>query len=610
MIWNICFTLSLLILLFSILGTINAMKTYKSGRLRTPFNTMFVGVFLAVTVGMVPVFSVLLEKESWFGLRVIIFSILEAIQVFTINVEAGFILENIQDSGAAIAGAYSPYMAFLFIFAAILTFGFIISLFKNVLVDAFYILHYFDDAYIFSELNDNSIALAGSIKQHHANALIVFTNVDREEGDIESELIESANELNAIIFSKDIVTVNFSRHSKQATLNFFTIGGKESTNILESVKLIEKMKNRPNTGIYAFSTGAEGELLLANAHTGEVKVRRVNEVRSLIYKFLYDEGPRLFESAYAGETGDDTEQNDATVSNDNNKEINAVVVGLGRYGTEMLKALTWYTQMDGYTVNIHAFDKDELAEEKFAALCPELMSPSYNGVKIPGESEYTIHIHSGVDVKTRTFAEKMAEIKRATFVFVCLGNDTENINQAANIRMLCERAGAKPIIMTVVYSAEEKEALQGITNYRGQEYRIETIGDLESTYSEEILIGSELEKLALQRHLKWGEEKEFWQYEYNYRSSMASAVHMRARVACGIPGAGKEEDSLTGEERDIIEHLEHRRWNTYMRSEGYVYSGSPDKSSRNDLAKMHHDLVDFDRLSEEDKRKDSSVGTK
>ena len=45
-----------------------------------------------------------------------------------------------------------------------------------------------------------------------------------------------------------------------------------------------------------------------------------------------------------------------------------------------------------------------------------------------------------------------------------------------------------------------------------------------------------------------------------------------------------------------------------MRSEGYVYSGSHDRSSRNDLAKMHHDLVDYVSLTEEEKRKDSRVG--
>jgi hypothetical protein len=91
---------------------------------------------------------------------------------------------------------------------------------------------------------------------------------------------------------------------------------------------------------------------------------------------------------------------------------------------------------------------------------------------------------------------------------------------------------------------------------------------------------------------------------------MASAIHRKARIACGIPGADKTEAELTEAERDGIERLEHRRWNAYMRAEGYVYSGSPDKSSRNDLAKMHHNLVPFDTLSAEDQRKDSRVGSR
>ena len=126
---------------------------------------------------------------------------------------------------------------------------------------------------------------------------------------------------------------------------------------------------------------------------------------------------------------------------------------------------------------------------------------------------------------------------------------------------------------------------------------------MESSYTEDVIIDSDLEEDALNRHLKWGKEDEFWTYEYNYRSSMASAIHMKARIQCGIPGADKREDELTEEERNVIEVLEHRRWNAYMRAEGYVFSGSKDKSSRNDLAKMHHDLVDFSSLTEEDKRK-------
>ena len=85
---------------------------------------------------------------------------------------------------------------------------------------------------------------------------------------------------------------------------------------------------------------------------------------------------------------------------------------------------------------------------------------------------------------------------------------------------------------------------------------------------------------------------------------------MKARIACGMPGAEKRGEDLTEEERDAIEKLEHRRWNAYMRAEGYVYSGSHDKSTRSDIGKMHPDLVDFSSLDEAEKRKDSSVGTK
>ena len=123
------------------------------------------------------------------------------------------------------------------------------------------------------------------------------------------------------------------------------------------------------------------------------------------------------------------------------------------------------------------------------------------------------------------------------------------------------------------------------------------------------MVESALYQAALQRHLKWGREREFWAYEFNFRSSVASAIHFEMRRLCGMPGAGKKEEELTPEERDALEVLEHRRWNAYMRSEGYVFSGSTDKASRNDLARAHNDLVPFERLSEEEKRKDSAIGT-
>ena len=163
--------------------------------------------------------------------------------------------------------------------------------------------------------------------------------------------------------------------------------------------------------------------------------------------------------------------------------------------------------------------------------------------------------------------------------------------------MCFERLNIHPVIQAVVQNSQQKTALEGIKNFRKHSYDIEFIGDLDSSYTEDVIIDSELEDKALELHLKWGDEEEFWTYEYNYNSSMASAIHIKAREWCGFA----EDNSET------VAALEHKRWNAYMRSEGYVFSGSKDKASRNDLAKMHHDLVDYSSLDEQDKDKDRKI---
>ena len=171
--------------------------------------------------------------------------------------------------------------------------------------------------------------------------------------------------------------------------------------------------------------------------------------------------------------------------------------------------------------------------------------------------------------------------------------------------MLFERIGIHPVIKAVVYNGDLKTALEKATNFKGQAYDIKLVGDTETTYCEDVIIDPDLETDALNRHKKYGSEDAFWKYEYNSKSSMASAIHMRARIKCGIKGADKAENELTEEEASAIEVLEHKRWNAYMRSEGYVFA-----PKRNDLAKTHHNLVCFDDLSLEDKLKDRRVGSK
>lgn len=559
------------------------------------FNALVAGVFLATVFLFLPVHGAADGGLLQFW-RALLLSAFNAIQVFAAGCEFGVVTDGMAQCPAWLSGSYQTWAATLFVLAPIFTFGFILSLFKNLSAYLKYLWVYFKDVYVFSELNDKSLALAGDILCNHKKAAVVFTDVFEDSGEESYEMVENAKQLGAICFKKDVLVIDFHRHAPGKAITFFAISDNETENLNQSLKLIESYRNRANTHIYVFSTKIESELLLTAVDKGNVKVRRINQVQSLINRVLYESGELLFQSA--------------NPSSDGVKDICAVVVGMGRHGTEMTKALAWFGQMDGYRIGIHAFDKDSLAEEKFTALAPELMSPDYNGVAVEGEAQYTITVHSDMDVETAGFARTVQGLRNASYVLVALGDDDININTAVNLRMLFERSGIHPVIQAIVYNTQQKNALSGIRNYRGQAYDIDFIGDMEACFTENVIMDSDLEADALQRHLKWGKEEEFWTYEYNYRSSVASAIHMRARIQCGIPGAAKKEEDLTPEERDTIEVLEHRRWNAYMRSEGYVFSGSTDRSSRNDLAKMHHDLVDFSSLTEEEKRKDSSVGTK
>ncbi len=559
------------------------------------FQSFLSGVFVASFLMFLPVQFATAEISLPGCWGAFLLTLFNSVKIFASGCEFNIIKDAIQFCPDGLKVLYQSWAATLFVTAPLFTFSFVLSLFKNISAYFKYLCAFNKDAYVFSELNEKSLALADDIKANNENAVIVFTDVFPENKESTYELTERALNLGAVCFKKDILLVDFSRHSINKSVSFFTIGCNETENLNQALKLIENYRNRKDTHIYVFSTKTGSELLLTSVDKGSVKVRRINEVQSLVNRVLYEKGEVLFESA-------------RDVS-DGKKKISAVVVGMGNHGTEMVKALSWFGQMNGYELEIDAFDKDPLAKEKFIALAPELMSPDYNGVSVEGEAQYKIIIHPGTDIESTKFIDEVLKIRDTSYVMIALGNDDVNINTAVNLRMYFERMKIHPVIQAIVYNSQQKKALEGIKNYRGQEYDIEFIGDIESSFTEAVIIDSELEDAALKLHMKWGKEEEFWTYEYNYRSSMASAIHMKARKQCGIPGASKKEEDLTDEERAAIEALEHRRWNAYMRSEGYVFSGSKDKSSRNDLAKMHHDLVDYSSLSDEEKRKDSKIGT-
>lgn len=374
--WSTCLILSLgaLVLTVVFCWAFNKSKAAQRHKLRL-VHALPAGVFLATVFMLLPIHVLEAGVSTWDKIRAIFVSVFQAMQVLTIGCDFNVVAEGTANCPAELSVWYRLLAAVLFVLAPIFTFGFVLSLFKNLSAYLRYCSLYFREVYAFSELNEKSLALATDIrdasKKKDKKVTIVFTDVFEDNKESVYELVESAKKCGAICFKKDLLAVDFKLHSRKKPISFFAIGSNETENLNQALKLIEQYKKREHTHLYVFSTKIESELLLTALDKGMVKVRRINEVQSLVNRVLYERGNVLFDHACEVPDG--------------GKKISAVVVGMGSHGTEMVKALTWFGQMDGYKLEINAFDVDPLAEERFVALAPNLWTRSITVLRLRGK---------------------------------------------------------------------------------------------------------------------------------------------------------------------------------------------------------------------------------
>ena len=572
----------------------------------SPLHFCMIGVFLSAVVLLLPVYLQDLAEEADHSVRAVISSLHQAFQMFTLDADREIILKLSVEKDWQSRCAYWILSGEL-ILAPLLTFAFVVSFFEDFLGALRWRMSLARDVYVFSELNDRSLALAKSIVQKKGRgALLMFSNARGSEDDRAAALAAQAREYRAILWKKDMLSIHLDGRGKRKNLYLFAIGEDETANHTLALRLIDRYRNRKKTWLYVFSSRVEGELLLNQKDTGRMTVRLIDTAQSLIYHHLYREGGMLFKAADEAQPAQPGEPLD----------LHCLVIGLGRYGTEMLKALAWFGQMPGYRLTIDVYDMDEHAAERFAAKCPELMDEAHNRADIAGDAAYRISIHAGVDVTLPDFEKELRQMNGVCYAFIALGSDAMNISASVALRTVFAGINGKdsrlPVIEAIVSQADQAEALnaaagenKGISDYESTPYNIRFIGSMDDLYSVDTILQSESEKKAEKYHTHWAktsEEKEsgkrkLYRYGFYYRSSYSAVIHAKA-LAGVLRDRGVTAGQLS-ERKAELNCLEHRRWNAYMRSEGYRYA-----ETTNRLAKLHRSLVPFDRLPAEDADKD------
>ena len=598
--WIICLILSILFFFCGALLALISERRKWGGK--HPAVWFTVGTVLSSVTAFLPLYAGYFAKDTASPIKVLLLSLNNTIRLFVVDCDFGTIREMIADASSDMQSAYSILFSILYVVCPVLTFGFVLSFFRNLHAYRRLLFSFRKDLYVFSELNEKNLALSKSIVADSPKNAVIFTDVDADD-----ILFDSAVTFGAICFKKDLSSVWIPTRSLSHTIRYIVQGDDAEKNLSYAMHLANARRNQNrNETLYFFDTTATGSALFANPENRNLVIRHINPKQTLIYETIYQKGMELFRSA-------------SPIPGTDERLISVLLVGLGDYGSEMLKTLTWATQMYGYQTKICVIERSTETTKRFQAQCPGLFDPSVNGQKTPGEAQFDIRLFSGIDVFTPEYETCLTQnATDITYVFIALGNDEINIAAAHRTREIYERYRARthqpqdagePLIKTVIYNSGVANGLRQEKNEKGFSPKIDCLGNLDSYFSASTFFHSELEDAARAVNAAYGgSDEDFYFCDYNYRSSLACAIHKKLRHDCGIPGTEKSSRAeMTPKELEDLAILEHRRWCAYIRSEGYQTGGTAQSRKIDTLAKLHYCLIPYDQLPENEKTKDYVV---
>lgn len=543
MYWYIWWFVSAGMLMAALLGAFVISKLkYKRKHMLTSNRLLRIGTVASAVALIYPVyFEKFLEEEIISRIvRAFLNSVQYSIGLFAFDDSYMEVLDGALFPSAVLEMQYTAIGLFLYAFAPLLTFGFILSLFKNVVSYRRYLFSFYKHTHVFSELNERSLALASSIvkdgeekdgRKLFPGAVVVFTDVTDKGDPKNNDLVDRAREIGAILFSKPFDSIKYRGRHSTRKVSFYLISDTGDDIIGHTERIISEYGKMENTALFVFSDDVESKSFL-DSYTREqrmelaIKVIRVNDKKALVYHNLNENGLRLFENA--------------NTLADGSREISAVVVGLGKYGIEMIKALLWYCQIPGYRIKITAFEQQK---DKISVVKASMPSIELNkDIDEVGDMRYTFDIVEETYGTDRFFSE-LEKIEDITYAFICLGSDHMNIEATLSICDLMTKNSFSPYIETVVYDSSLKKRLDSVW----REEKINIIGDLEEFYSLGTVINSDLIHKGLEVHKRWDDsdkaENNFYMNDYNYSSSLASALHrlLRQKIIAYSSNKNKEE---------------------------------------------------------------------
>ena len=446
---SICAVLTLLIFAVGVVLVILNRKD-----LKRVVRILGVCVFLMLMSGIYPYYA---EETYAIGLTLV-----ESMCAMLLNSNPGEILAGFNGFDVAYIHVYKTALLVLLIVAPLFTVGITLSFFSEKFARIIYrIRSEFRDTYLFSAINERTLCIAEDVAATDRKALIVFALRISEE-DIDAEALARIKEINAYVINDDIVQI---RHSLRRTRNYYLLNTNDGENLEAGLRIYQRY-NKERTdkvNMWLYTKNEISEVIFDYLYE-TFNVRLINE-EGLIARALVTDYP-VYDAVKDG-------------------RLSVLIVGGGHIGLEILRTMTMCTCLgDEVKADINVID---LNGEKSRAIFEKAS---------PGLAEkWDIKFHSA-DVKSVAISNVLDGID-PTYIVVCLGNETLNLETAIYIRRKYGIADGLPHIHSLIdYKRIEEQITPNLcvsdwkynTEHRKFEstpicsFEIKTFGSYEDTY--------------------------------------------------------------------------------------------------------------------------------
>jgi len=446
---SICAILTLLIFAVGVMLVILNRKD-----LKRVVRVLGVCVFLMLMSGIYPYYH---EETYAIGLTLV-----ESMCAMLLNSNPGEILAGFNGFDVAYIGVYKTALLVLLIIAPLFTVGITLSFFSEKFTRILYrIRSEFRDTYLFSAINERTLCIAEDVAETDRKVVIAFA-LRISEDDIDAESLARIKKIGAYLINDDITQI---KHSLRHTRNYYLLDTNDSENLEAGLRIYQRY-NKERTdkvNMWLYTKNEISEVIFDHLYE-TFNVRLINE-EGLIARTLATNYP-VFDAVKDG-------------------RLSILIVGGGHIGLEILRTMTMCSCLgEEITVDINVIDLNgDKSRDIFEKSSPSLAE------------KWNVKFHSA-DVKSASLSKALDGID-PTYIVICLGNETLNMETALYIRRKYGIADGFPRIHALIdYKRIEEEISPNLcvsdwkynTEHRRFEstpicsFEIKTFGSYEDTY--------------------------------------------------------------------------------------------------------------------------------